>query len=141
MSTVLLTGQDQDGTLQEVNVIDNSLSINMKKGDVTTAHSAIEATATSDAIDCRGYNAVLVSAAISVATKLWTFKIQGALSSNDTYADCYELANTGTQTLMSYQTNASKVFLFKGIPDYIKIVATEDEDGAKVTVKVQPLNV
>jgi len=42
---------------------------------------------------------------------------------------------------MSYQLNSNKVFLFKGIPDWIKIVATEDADGATVTVKVQPLNV
>ncbi|KJS84988.1 MAG: hypothetical protein JM58_09470 [Peptococcaceae bacterium BICA1-8] len=136
-----VVGTNFDNISEEAQSINNSLSINMKKGLVTVAHSAIEATATSSAIDCRGYNAILISAAISVAVALWTFKVQGALSSTDTFADCYELANTGSMAAMSYQTNASKVFLFKGIPDYVKIVATEDADGATVTVKVQPLNV
>jgi hypothetical protein len=110
------------------------------KGSVTTAHSAITATTTSTEIDCRGFNAVLVEVAISVQVKLWTTKIQGCLSSGGTFIDWYEMANTGTMTLMSYQTNASKGFVFKGIPDYIKIVATEDEDTATYTCRVQPLN-
>ena len=112
----------------------------MGKGGVTTAHAAITVTATSAEIDCRGYNAVLIEASLS-ATFNWTFKGQGCMTSGGTFVDLYEQANTGTMTLMSYQCNASRMFLFKGIPDYIKIVATEDEDGATVTVKVQPLNV
>lgn len=111
----------------------------MSKGGVTTAHSAITATATSEEIDCRGYNAVLVEVTISAAFN-WTFKVQGCMVSGGPFVDCYEQANTGVQTLMSCQCNASRIFLFRGIPDYIKIVATEDEDGATVTVKVQPLN-
>lgn len=112
----------------------------MSKGGVVTAHSAITATATSSEIDCSGFNAVLVEASLSGAYN-WTFKVQGCLQSGGTFVDCYEQANTGSMVAMSYQTNASKIFLFKGIPDYIKIVATEDADGATVTVKVQPLNV
>jgi hypothetical protein len=88
-----------------------------QKGPVTTAHSAIEATATSSPIDCTGYNAVLIEAIIS-DTYNWTFKVQGCLTENGTYSDCYELANTGSMAAMSYQTNSSKVFLFKGIPLY-----------------------
>jgi len=113
----------------------------MGKGSVTTAHNAITATATSTEVDCRGYNAILIEATISVAAKNWIFKVQGCVVSGGTFIDCYEQANTGVMTLMSYQTNVSKIFIFKGIPDYVKIVATEDEDGATVTVKVQPLNV
>ncbi len=112
----------------------------MSKGPVTTAHNAITMTTTSNEIDCRGYNAVLIEASISAAFN-WTFKIQGCMVSGGTFVDCYEQANTGTMTLMSYQCNASRIFLFRGVPDYIKIVATEDQDGATVTVKVQPLNV
>jgi hypothetical protein len=112
----------------------------LPKGSVITAHDAITETATSAEIDCTGYNAVLIEAIITEATQNWTFSLQGALTSGGTYADLYELANTGSMAAMSYQTNASKVFLFKGIPDFIKIVATEDVDGATVTVKVQPLN-
>jgi hypothetical protein len=44
-------------------------------------------------------------------------------------------------TLMSYQTNASKGFVFKGVPDFVKIVATEDVDGATVSCFVQPFNI
>lgn len=109
------------------------------KGNVITVHSAITATATSDAVDCIGYNAVLVYFTTSAANN-WTVKVQGSYSKNGTYADCYELANTGTMTVMSYQLNSDKVFIFKGIPDWIKIVATEDADGSTVTVKVQPCN-
>jgi len=112
----------------------------MGKGGIVTAHSAIVATATSAEIDCRGYNAVLIEASLS-ATFNWTFKVQGCMVSGGTFVDCYEQANTGSMVAMFHQTNASRIFLFKGIPDYIKIVATEDADGATVTVKVQPLNV
>lgn len=112
----------------------------MIKGNVTTAHSAIDATTTSAKIDCRGFNAILIDVEFS-GTANWTFKVQGSLIENGTYKDCYELANTGTQTLMSYQCNANRMFLFKGIPDWVKIVATEDANGQTVTVKVQPLNV
>ncbi len=111
----------------------------MGKGAITTAHSAITGTATSAEIDCRGYNAVLVSADISAAFN-WTFKVQGCIVSGGTFVDLYEQANTGAMVAMSYQCNSSRIFVFKGIPDYIKVVATEDADGATVTVKVQPLN-
>lgn len=112
----------------------------ISKGNVSTIHSAIDATTTSSAINCTGYNAILIDVEFSGAAN-WTFKVQGSLTENGTYKDCYELANTGTQTLMSYQCNASRIFLFKGIPDWVKIVATEDVNGQTVTVKVQPLNV
>jgi hypothetical protein len=112
----------------------------MSKGAVTTVHDAIQATATSDPVDCRGFNAVLVYFTTSAANN-WTIKVQGSDTRNGTYADCYELANTGSMAAMSYQLNSNKVFLFKGIPAWIKIVATEDADGSTVTVKVQPLNV
>jgi hypothetical protein len=110
------------------------------KGAVTLAHSGISATTTSTVINCEGYNAILIQAIFS-ATQNWTFKVQGCMTENGTYTDIYELANTGSMAAMSYQTNASKMFLFKGIPDYVKIVATEDVNGATVTVYAQPINV
>ena len=110
---------------------------NVYKGNIITAHSAITATATSAPINCQGKNALLVYFTTSAANN-WTIKIQGSDTRNGTYADCYELANTGSMAAMSYQLNANRVFLFRGIPDWIKVVATEDADGATVTVKVQP---
>jgi len=147
-SAVSLSGSnvEQDGSLKTTmtTALDSDYdSINvdkMGKGGVTTVHSAIADTATSDEVDCRGYNAVLIEVAISAEAKLWTFKVQGCMVSGGTFVDWYEMANTGTMNLMSYQTNTSKGWVFKGIPDYIKIVATEDEDTATCTVKVQPLN-
>jgi hypothetical protein len=108
---------------------------------VALGMSAKTATTTSSEIDARGYNAILISIAISVQVKNWTTKLQGAFVSTGTYFDLYEMANTGTMTLMSYQTNASKMFLFKGIPDYVKIVATEDEDTSTMSIEAQLLNV
>lgn len=119
----------------------DSINVNkMGKGSVTTAHNAITATATSAEINCVGYNAVLVYVTIS-DTYNWTFKVQGCPTTGGTFVDWYELANTGSMAAMSYQCNASRGFIFKGLPDYIKIVATEDQDGATVTVKAQPLNI
>lgn len=121
--------------------INDSINVNkMGKALPITAHDAISATATSEEISCVGYNAVLVYVTFS-DTYNWTFKVQGCLTTGGTFVDWYELANTGSMAAMIYQCNASRGFVFKGIPDYIKIVATEDQDGATVTVKVQPLNI
>jgi hypothetical protein len=118
----------------------DSIDVNkMGKGAVTTAHSAIATTTTSAEIDCRGFNGILVGIELSAAHN-WTIKVQGSSISGGTFKDCYELANTGVMTLMSHQTNSNRIIAFKGIPDYIKIVATEDEDGATCTVTVQPIN-
>jgi hypothetical protein len=116
------------------------MQVTFLKGPVYTAHDAINATTLSDEIDARGYNAVLVSVEFDAAHN-WTFKVQGSFESGGTFVDCYEQANTGVMTLMSYQCNSDRMFLFRGIPDYIKINANEDADGAVVTVKVQLLNV
>jgi len=112
----------------------------INRGNVEEIFTAIDATTTSAKINCKGYNAILIDAAFSGAAN-WTFKVQGSLTENGTYKDCYKLKDDGTMALMSYQTNASRIFLFKGIPDWVKIVATEDVDGQTVTVKVQPLNI
>ena len=138
---------EQDGSLKTTmtTVLDSDYdSINvdkMGKGGVVTVHSAIADTATSDEVDCRGYNAILVEAGVFSAAENWTFKVQGCMVSGGTFVDWYEQANTGVMTLMSYQCNAARGFIFKGIPDYVKIVATRDGGASAVTVKAQPLNV
>lgn len=138
---------EQDGSLKTTmtTALDSdydSIDVDkMGKGGVTTIHSAIADTATSAEIDCRGYNALLVEAGVFSAAENWTFKVQGCMVSGGTFVDWYEQANTGTMTLMSYQCNAARGFIFKGIPDYVKIVATRDGGASAVTVKVQPLNV
>jgi len=109
--------------------------VELNKGAVTTAHSAIAVTTTSSAIDTRGYNAVLVHVDIT-DSGAWTIKIQGALTPSDTYVDWYDsngvLMSTGS-------ISADQGIIFVGIPDTIKVVATEDTNGATLTVKVQPI--
>lgn len=111
--------------------------IKLAKGEVTTAHSAINATATSAVIKTNMHNAALLSCDIT-GTGAWTMKLQGAITSDGTYMDLYDsngnLMSTGSIT-------ADRMQLFVGLPEFIKVVATEDTDGATMTVKVQPISV
>ena len=113
----------------------------IEKSQGVNVLNAVDVTTTSGAIDASGKNAVLLKITISDAVQNWTVKLQGCFTQNGTYVDIYEQANTGSMVAMSYQTNASKMILFKGIPDWIKVVATEDVNGAKCSVDVQLLNV
>jgi hypothetical protein len=113
----------------------------ISKSSPILAIDAAAATTTSSPIDARGKNAALLKITIADATQNWTVKLQGCFTRNGTYVDLYEQANTGSMVAMSHQTNASKIILFKGIPDWIKVVATEDVDGAKCSVEVQLINV
>jgi hypothetical protein len=113
----------------------------IEKSSPITAINAAAATTTSAPIDARGKNAVLLKITIAEAAQNWTIKLQGCFTRNGTYIDLYEQANTGNMVAMSHQTNVSRMILFKGMPDYIKVVATEDVDGAKCSVDVQLLNV
>jgi|GEM_PF-4237149 len=110
------------------------------KGSVTTAHSEISDTATSAEIDCRGFNSLIVYAGPFTAAENWTFKIQGSMTSGGVFVDMYEMANTGSMALMSYQCNAARAFVLHGMPDYIKVVATRDGGASTITCKVQPFN-
>jgi hypothetical protein len=112
----------------------------MNKGSSIAAISAVTGTTTSAPIDARGKNAVLLKLTFSGAAN-WTIKLTGCFTRNGTYVDIWELANTGVMAQMSYQTNASKMILFKGIPDWIKVTATEDAGAETVSVEAQLLNV
>jgi len=106
------------------------------KGAVTVAHNLIEVGATSSEINTEGYNAIMIQEVITVAVKLWTVKLTGSLISGGTFSDVYD-----NNVLCSMQTNSSKIALFKGIPQFLKIVATEDEDTGKCTVRYQLINI
>lgn len=110
------------------------------KGAWQKVHSAITATATSSAINCEGYNAILIQNSISGAAN-WTYSLTGSFTENGEYSALYEQANTGSMAAMSYQTNAGSMFLFKGVPDWVKVVATEDAGAETVSVWAQPINV
>jgi hypothetical protein len=104
------------------------------KGSVTTAHDAIEATATSAEIDCTGYNAVMVIA--EAVTETWKIDVQGAAGTGGTFVDLYD--NYDNQ-LTTGNLTAARGRLFVAIPNFIKIVATEVVDGGACTVKVIPM--
>jgi hypothetical protein len=115
------------------------VDINSKsKGNVTTVHSAITATATSDKIDCSGKNALLVEVDISGGANNWTISLTGALHKNDTYYALYQQNAAGTWTALSYQMNSSRTFVVFGMSEWVKVVATEDVNGSTVTIRVQP---
>lgn len=106
----------------------------MSKGNVTLAHNAISATATSSEIPTVGYNAVLIHVVIS-GTGTWNVKVQNSPTSGGTFVDAYD----GSTQLSTGDITASRCVLFRGITDYIRIVATEVADGATCTVRVIPV--
>ena len=110
----------------------------MTKGPITTAHSAITATATSAEIDCRGYNSLLVHFVSDASDKTWTISVLGAMGSGLTFVPLLDKA-TGLAA-SEITTDISGYFTISNIPDYVKIVATKVGDGATVTCKVQPFN-
>jgi hypothetical protein len=106
------------------------------RGDAVAALSAVAVTTTSAAIDVRGFNSAQLLITIADAVKLWTVKLTGCATSGGTYVDLYEGA-----TQMSKQTSASIGITWKGLPNYVKVVATEDENGATCSVSLTPMNV
>jgi len=110
----------------------------MSKGAVTTAHSAITATATSAEIDCRGFNSLLIHWVSNATDKTWVISITGSTGSGLTFVPL--LDKTTGLAASEITTDISGFFVISNIPDYIKIVATETDDGATVTCKVQPFN-
>ena len=96
-------------------------------------HDGIEASAISEVIDCRGFNALAVYATFSAAQN-WTFAVLGAPSPDMAFVACYDNAGTA----MSAQTNAARMWMFHNIPDYVQLQATEDVTGAAVTVYAAP---
>lgn len=109
-----------------------------EKGDCIQIFDAIEATATSNALDLHDFNSLMLSANIQDATKNWTIKLVGAIQESDDFLDVYD--DRGANQL-SKQTNASKCFVFKGIPRFVKVVATtEEESGSKLTLNAQGIN-
>ena len=119
--------------------IQASLVALKSKGVVTTAHSAITGTATSEEIDCRGYNSLLVHFVSDMTDKTWTISITGAMGSSLTFVPL--LDKTTGLIASEITTDISGFFVISNVPDYVKVVCTEMDDGATITCKVQPFNV
>lgn len=115
----------------------------MSKGSVTTAHDAIESTATSSEIDCRGYNAISVECAVSAITSgNWLIEVLGCAVTGGTFGNCYAPKSDGTffqQKTLVLDADGNYTFYFTGIPNYVKIKATRTTDGT-LTCKVTSMN-
>ncbi len=113
------------------------------KGSVTTAHSAITGTATSNEIDCRGFNAISVEMACSAFSEgNWVASILGCAVSGGTFGVCYQPKDDGTfvaQATPAISADGNTTYYFRGIPNYVKILATRTTDGT-LTCKVTPMN-
>lgn len=132
MRTTGITYLPIDASLDDIDVS------KMSKGAVTVAHNAITATATSDEIDCRGFNGLLVHWVSDQTDKTWVISITGAMGSGLTFVPL--LDKTTGLAASEITTDISGWFVISNVPDYVKIVATETDDGATVTCKVQPFN-
>ena len=114
----------------------------MNKGNVTTAHSAITATATSAKINCKGYNALLVLVDLSATgTPNWTITVNGAMGEQETAVAWNQIDNASVVAMSSGALTADAGFTFIGVPDWVTITATENSGTGTCTVKVQPFNI
>ncbi len=115
----------------------------MSKGGVIVAHDAIVATATSAAIDCRGFNTISVECAVSAITSgNWVIEILGCAIAGGTFGNCYTPKDDGTfvqQKTPVLNANGNTTYYFCGIPNYVKTKATRTTDGT-LTCKVTPMN-
>jgi len=115
----------------------------MSKDGIIVAHNAIVATATSAEIDCRGFNTISVEMACSAFTSgNWVAAIHGCAVSGGTFGACYSPKDDGTnvaQAIAAISTNGNTTYYFRGIPNYVKIVATRTTDGT-LTCTVTPMN-
>ena len=112
------------------------LTLPSVKGSVTTVHNGIADTATSTEVDCTGYNALIVHAVVTGA-QAWTFAVQGAMTTGGTYAAAYD----GGDAMSVASISTSIVVVWKGITDFVKIVATRTGSASTCVVKVQPVNI
>lgn len=115
----------------------------MGKGNVTVAHNAITVTATSAEIDCRGFNTISVEMACSAfSSGNWAAAIHGCAISGGTFGPCYSPKDDGTnvaQAIAPISANGNTTYYFRGIPNFVKIVATRTTDGT-LTCKITPMN-
>jgi hypothetical protein len=115
----------------------------MSKGGITVAHNAINASATSAEIDCRGFNTISVECAVSSITSgNWLIEILGDAMSGGTFGNCFSPKDDGTfvqQKTPILNANGNTTYYFRGIPNYVMIKATRTTDGT-LTCKVTPMN-
>ena len=111
----------------------------MARGTKEVIHSGITATATSSYRESKSHNAMILYVDFTAGSGTWTIKIQGKMpDSVDTYIDMYDVNNNPMELT---SITADRARLFVGIPDDFKIVATEDGDGATISVAYELISV
>lgn len=100
--------------------------------------TGIIATTTSIARQAKGHNAMILYVDFTAGSGTWSVKLQGAEKNGGTYIDMYK--EDGNAMAIASAT-ADKAQVFKGIPEHFKIVATEDANGATISVRYELLTV
>ena len=109
--------------------------IGMYKAKEVTAHNAITATATSSAVDCKGFRKAILTFDITGSGD-WTLTVNKSDSTGTTIVAADSTVTGGVKA----NVTADTWYILDPAPDWITITATENSGTATVTVKVQPYN-
>jgi len=120
----------------------------MSKGSVTTAHNAISASvaeASCTAIDCRGFNSIIVKMVVAsiAGGGTWTGSVYGASAAGETTGPNYSPKDDGTfvaQATLAIAADGVTNYCFRGVPNYVKIVPVLAVGTGTLTVTVTPMN-
>jgi len=109
---------------QNINIFHNS-----KSSTNTTLLNAVIATTTSAEKNCVTYNAVALECTVSdIISGSWDVEILGCNISGGVFGSIFD-ENSRQMIVQNLNTNATTTFIFKGIPNYIKVVGTRTTDG------------
>lgn len=108
-------------------------------GEVAPSELAgIVATTTGTSQRSYGHNAIIIYLNLTAGTGTFTLKLQGKVpGTTNTYVDMYD--HNGIA--MDFTTASSSAKFIVGIPNEFKIIATEDVNGATVSVAYELLSV
>lgn len=125
-------------TLLTAAVNNDKVDTNLKsvaKGNTTTALSAVSATTLSSSIDCTGFTSVLV-AIVCNDSGVWNVALTGSPIDEGIFLPLYD----GAYKLETGNISDARIMLFRGIPDFLKVIATLISGAGTCDVIVQPLN-
>lgn len=114
-------------------------TIQLAHGQRVTLSDLTGVTANTTGIEqkAHGHNAIILFADLTVVAGEYSVKIQGK-SPSGTFMDLYD--HNGNLMEMSSIT-ADKAQLFVGIPEYFRLVVTEDTNGGTLTVGYELMSV
>ena len=144
----MIGADDKIDIIDRANRQNGNVSIDkMSKGNVTTAHSAISATATSSQIICLGHNGVSLNCEGTLESgQTWTVEVLGCATTGGNVGKCYQSDTLEMKAVITYadlhggEADGVVNLSFRGVPNYIKIRATLSGGTATLTCKVIPVN-